>query len=46
MQERAGEVIVRKEFIVFARIFDSHLCYELEFILRVRKRGVILVQIV
>lgn len=46
MQERAGEIIVGKEFIAFARIFDSHLCYELEFMLRVRKRGVILVQVV
>lgn len=46
MQERAGEVIVEKEFIAFARIFDSHLCYELEFMLRVRKRGAILVQVV
>ena len=33
MQERAGEVIVGKEFIAFARIFDSHLCCELEFML-------------
>ena len=46
MQERAGEVIVRKEFIAFAKIFDSHLCYELEFMLRVRKREIILVQVV
>ena len=46
MQERAGEAIVGKEFIAFARIFGSHLCCKLEFMLLVRKRGVIFLQVV